>query len=55
MGMQTGLYQVIASHGLGAGYLTIADDLRDVAPVDWPRDQIKRKVRPTPRCMVEVY
>ena len=55
MGMQTGLYQVIASHGLGDGYLTVADELRDVAPLDWPRDQIKRKVRPTPRCMVEVY
>ena len=55
MGMQTALYQVIASHGLSAGYLTIADDLRDIAPLDWPRDQIKRKVRPTPRCMIEVY
>ncbi|MCH8825045.1 MAG: hypothetical protein IH984_16240 [Planctomycetes bacterium] len=54
-GMQTGLYQVLATNGLSDAYLTIADDWADLNPKDWPWAEIKRNVRPTPRCMVEVY
>ena len=55
-GMQLGVFRVLARHGLGAGYLRIKDD--EVAAMDpeaWTTEQIKRYVRPTKRCLLEVY
>jgi ferredoxin--NADP+ reductase len=55
-GMQVGLFRVLAKHGLGDGYLHVKDDaLAAMDPDDWPADQIKRHVRSTKRCMLEVY
>ncbi|MBT8486363.1 MAG: hypothetical protein HKO59_07720 [Phycisphaerales bacterium] len=55
-GMQIGLFQVLARQGVGDGYLSIKDDdLAAMDPADWPRDKIKRYVRSTKRCMLEVY
>ena len=42
-------------HTNADGYLTIADQLQDVAPDDWTAEQIKRQIRTTGRCLVEVY
>ncbi len=55
LGMQTGLYQVLARHGLEAGYVTVSPELAGVDPGRWSDEQIKRHLRPTARCMVEVY
>ncbi|MHC5024199.1 MAG: ferredoxin reductase domain-containing protein [Planctomycetota bacterium] len=55
IGMQNGLYKVFARHGLAESYLTIKDELADVPPDDWKHDQIRRYIRSTARCMVEVY
>ena len=55
LGMQFGVYQVLATHGLGEGYLKRAEPLEGTDPGDWTIDQIKRHVRPTARCMLEVY
>jgi ferredoxin--NADP+ reductase len=55
-GMQVGLFQVLAATGVGEPYLDIKDDeMADQDPSDWERDKIKRFVRPTKRCMMEVY
>ena len=52
---QIGVFQLLARLGLGAPYLKIKDELAEVAPEDWTSQQIKRFVRPTHRCMLEVY
>ena len=54
-GMQSGLFQVMARHGLGDGYFTLRKTLANVDPDDWQLSQVRRGVRATPRCMVEVY
>ena len=54
-GMQVGVFQALAKHGLGTGYLNVQDELAGIAPAEWTEEQIKRRVRPTHRCMLEVY
>lgn len=54
-GMQSGLFQAMARHGLGDGYFTLKKQLVGVDPADWQLSQVRRGVRSTPRCMVEVY
>jgi hypothetical protein len=46
---------VLGKHNLGEGYLAVGEELADVAPVDWTDEQIKRRIRPTKRMMLEVY
>ena len=53
--MQTGVFQTMARLGVGGAYLKIHEELADVAPADWKAADIKRRVRPTHRCMLEVY
>lgn len=55
IGMQTGLFKVFATHGVGEQYMTVKPELADMHPKDWPDDKIKRYIRPTRRCMLEVY
>jgi len=54
-GMQVGLFKAIARHGLADGYMTVKEELSAVPPTEWETDKIKRYVRPTRRCMLEVY
>ena len=54
-GMQLGIYRLLARHQLTAGYLDIKDDLQRVAVEEWDESRIKRSIRPTNRCMLEVY
>ena len=55
-GMQVGLFRVLARHGVGEGYLNIKDEeMAAMNPNDWENDRIKRFVRSTKRCMLEVY
>lgn len=54
-GMQLGMYRLLARHHLDAGYITINDDLKKMKVEDWSESQIKRAIRPTARCMLEVY
>lgn len=54
-GMQFGVFQLLARLGLGEPYLKIKDELAGVEPAEWDLKQIKRYVRPTHRCMLEVY
>ena len=54
-GMQSGLFKAMAKHNLGDGYFTLKDQLAAIAPADWDLKQVRRGVKITPRCMVEVY
>jgi ferredoxin--NADP+ reductase len=54
-GMQIGLYTMLATHGLAEPYLTVKPELANVDPSEWTAQQIKRYVRPTHRCLIEVY
>ncbi len=54
-GMQVGIFQALAKAELGQGYLTVHEELAGSAPAAWTVEQIKRRVRPTHRCMLEVY
>jgi len=54
-GMQIGLFRVLAQHGCAEGFLKIHDEVAAIAPGEWTDDQIKRRVRATRRCMLEVY
>ena len=54
-GMQLGLFKMLARHGLDDGYCERGKQVDGVAPEDWTPEQIKRGVRPTGRCLLEVY
>jgi len=54
-GMQIGLFRLLAAQGLAANYLTIDETIRDIPAQEWTEEQIKRRVRHTHRCMIEVY
>jgi ferredoxin--NADP+ reductase len=54
-GMQVGIFTALATLGLAEPYLEIKDGLADTPPSDWQPKDVKRYVRPTARCMLEVY
>lgn len=55
LGMDAGVYRVMARHNLAGQYITIGDELQGVDPDEWTGQQIKRHVKTTARCMVECY
>jgi ferredoxin--NADP+ reductase len=54
-GMQVGVFTALAAHGLGGPYLKVKDELASVPPEKWEPAAVKRYVRSTNRCMLEVY
>lgn len=54
-GMQVGIFQALAVAGLDSGYVTVHNEISAIAPSEWTTEQIKRRIRPTHRCMLEVY
>jgi ferredoxin--NADP+ reductase len=54
-GMQVGVFTALATLGLAEQYVQINDALADSPPTEWEPKAVKRYVRPTPRCMLEVY
>ena len=54
-GMQVGLFQVLARNGLGDGFIEVHEEIAGIEPARWSEEQIKRRVRQTRRCMLEVY
>ena len=55
IGMQIGLFRVFARHGVGDQYIALKPEMAGIDPKDWTDEKIKRFIRPTRRCMVEVY
>lgn len=53
-GMQVGVFQLLARLGI-TGFTTIAAELAGKPVAEWTAEEIKRRVRPTHRCMLEVY
>ncbi len=53
--MQVGLFKSMANHGAGEAYMTLKPEITAIDPADWTEEQIKRHIRPTRRCMLEVY
>lgn len=54
-GMQIGLFKTLGRHELADPYISVKPELAAIDPGKWERDAIKRYVRPTRRCMLEVY
>ena len=54
-GMQFGIFQALARHGLADGFVTTHEDLAAKSPDDWRFNDMKRRIKPTARCMLEVY
>jgi hypothetical protein len=55
-GMQVGLFRLLAAHGLAEAYLSLRDEsLAGIDPRGWTHEQVRLGVRPTRRCMLEVY
>jgi ferredoxin--NADP+ reductase len=54
-GMQIGLFRVMARHSVHEAYLTVKEELAGSDPGTWTGEQVKRYIRPTRRCMLEVY
>jgi len=53
-GMETGIFQVLGMMGL-YDYLDLKEEVQDVDPMDWTREQLKRKVKAGERMFLEVY
>lgn len=54
-GMQFGIFQTLVRHGLADGYVSVRDELARQPPDDWRPGDMKGRVKPTARCMLEVY
>ncbi len=54
-GMQFGIFQALARHRLAAGYLNIREELARRPPDTWRFADMKGRIKPTARCMLEVY
>jgi len=54
-GMQIGVYRRLVRMGVADSYITVKDEIADKPADEWEPKEIKRYVRPTPRCMLEVY
>ncbi len=54
-GMQTGIFKILAKQGLHQPYITLKPEIAAIDPAQWNDEQIKRHIRPTRRCMLEVY
>ncbi|MHC4990273.1 MAG: ferredoxin reductase domain-containing protein [Planctomycetota bacterium] len=55
LGMQVGLYKGFAAAGVGDAYMALKPEIENVPHAEWTTEQIKRYIKPTARCMVEVY
>ena len=55
IGMQFGVYKMLAARGLSDSYMTIKGEALEVNSEEWSREQMRRYVRPSDRMMVEVY
>ncbi len=53
-GMQIGVFEMLARRSI-TGYTKIGDELAGKPVKEWTTEEIKRRVRPTHRCMLEVY
>ena len=55
VGMQFGIYQMLAGKNNTEGFMSIKDELNNVPYADWDKEQMRRYIKPAQRLMVEVY
>jgi hypothetical protein len=55
LGMQQSVFRALADLGLASSYLKLAPELDGVAPADWDGAALRRLVKPSPRCLLELY
>lgn len=53
-GMETGIFRILGMMGL-FDYLTVKDELKEVNPLNWTREQLKKDVKAGDRMFLEVY
>jgi len=53
-GMETGIYQILGQLGL-FDYVELKDEIQDIDPLNWSRDQVNDYVKPGERMFLEVY
>ena len=53
-GMETGIFRILGMMGL-YDYMDLKDDVKDVDPMDWTPEQLKRKIKAGERMFLEVY
>lgn len=53
-GMETGIFQILAQLGL-YDYIELKEELQEVDPLNWTRDQVSKLVKPGNRMFLEVY
>jgi hypothetical protein len=55
IGMQFSVFRRLALFDLLAGFATVAHGSLDPDPLQWAARDMKQALRPTERCMIEVY
>jgi ferredoxin--NADP+ reductase len=55
MGMESGFFQMLHEHGLADPFITIDESLTSKPMDQWDHKEMKRGIKHTDRCMVEVY
>lgn len=55
LGMQQTVFRALAELGVASSYLKVAPELDAVAPADWDGSALTRQVKPSPRCLLELY
>jgi ferredoxin--NADP+ reductase len=54
LGMQFGIFRLLAELGLEVGYVDIPFRIRDQPPADWSDEAMSRALKPTSRCRLMV-
>ena len=49
------MFRMLAQQGLGDGYLQVDASLLTKHPAEWSSGEIRKGIKPTGRCMLEVY
>ena len=55
VGVRVSLFRLLAEQGLVDAYLQVDEGLRDRHPAQWTASEIKKRVKPSNRCLLEVY
>src|SRR5690606_25164393 len=55
IGLQFNVFQRLAKLGLLGGYAVTGEQIADRDPHEWTPQDMRRFVKPTERCMIEVY
>ena len=55
LGLKLTVFRALAKLGVQSGYLRIGEPLQDKPPGDWRAEDVARHVKPTGRCLLELY